>query len=264
LNKRKLAVILIVLIVFVAPISYVLYSYHSFGNVLKPGTPKGSEEYVVIYTPSAQFYTLTAEEYKRLIESGTRPPEGSKIFNVTLESYITGSPEVDLNLTLRSVYEYFTIVMGDPSVTNCKDNPQLYIGDCKYRTLTVSEVSGMVANIFAANYYIKGIHMGYDNATAKQYAFNQTYLRYRKAYLNFWTKIDVGRGKLGNGDHLVVLLIGPAEGAEENKVFVPRKGVLVVEGKTDETLRAEVVLIENIIGFQWPKGNETKTVKITG
>ena len=264
MNQRKLAVILIVLIVAVAPISYVLYAYHSFESIINPGTPKTSEGYVVIYTPSAQFYTLTWERYRSLLKSGTKPPGGSRIFNVTIDSYITGSPGVDLNLTLRSVYKYFTIVLGDPSVINCKDNPQLYVGDCRYRTLTVSEISGVVANIFAANYYIQGLHMGYDNATARQYAFNQTYLRYRKNYLNFWTKIALGRGKIGNENHLAVLLIGPAEGATGNRIFTPRKGVLVIEGTTDETLRAEVVLVENLIGFQWPKGNETRTVDITG
>ena len=255
---------LIVLVVVVAPISYVLYAYHSFGNLINPGTPKTSGRYVVIYTPSAQFYTLPLEEYNSLFKSGTKPPKGSRIFNVTINSYITGSPGVDLNLTLRSVYKYFTIVLGDPSVINCKDNPRLYVGDCRYRTLTVSEISGVVANIFAANYYIQGLQMGYDNATAKQYAFNQTYLRYRKSYLNFWTKIDIGRGKIGNENHLAVLLIGPAEGAKGNRIFAPRKGVLVIEATTDETLRAEVVLIEDLIGFKWPEGNKTKTISITG
>ncbi|AFL94489.1 hypothetical protein CL1_0277 [Thermococcus cleftensis] len=264
MDNRRLAAVLIVLLVIIAPISYVAYSYHSFNGLINPGTPKTSAEYVVVYTPSAQFYTLTAEEYRQLLESGEKLPPGSKLFNVTVDSYITGSPGVDLNLTLRSVYRQFTIVMGDPSVINCKDNPQLYVGDCRYRTLAVSEISGVVASIFAANYYLKGINMGYDNVTAKQYAFNQTQLGYRKTYLNFWTKVDLGRGKIGNEEHLAVLLIGPAEGAKENRIFTPRRGVLVIEGTTDETLRAEVVLIENIISFKWPEGNETKTINITG
>ncbi|CAD5243933.1 hypothetical protein [Thermococcus camini] len=264
MNQKKLAVILIALILVVAPISYLVYSYHNFGSLVNPGTPKASDRYIIIYTPSAQFYTLTAEEYQKLIEDGNSPPAGSKLFNITVDSYITGSPGVDLNLTLRSVYKQFTIVMGDPSVINCKDNPQLYVGDCRYRTLAVSEISGVVASIFAANYYVKGINMGYDNVTAKQYAFNQTQLGYRKTYLNFWTKVDLGRGKIGNEGHLAVLLIGPAEGAKENRIFTPRRGVLVIEGTTDETLRAEVVLIENIISFKWPEGNETRTINITG
>ncbi|NJE30882.1 hypothetical protein E3E38_07485 [Thermococcus sp. 18S1] len=264
MNQKKLAVILIVIVMVVAPISYLVYSYHNFGSLVNPGTPKASDRYIIIYTPSAQFYALTAEEYQKLIEEGNSPPAGSKLFNITVDSYITGSPGVDLNITLRSLYEHFTIVMGDPSVLNCKDNPQLYIGDCRYRTLTVSEISGVVASIFAANYYVQGIQMGYDNATARQYAYNQTGLRYRKTYLNFWTKVDLGRGKIGNQNSLAVVLIGPAEGAKENRIFVPRKGVLVIEGTSDETLRAEVVLIENIIAFKWPQGNETKMVNITG
>lgn len=259
MDQRKLAAVLVVLIVVVAPISYVMYSYHNFSTVLNPGAPKASTHYVMIYTPSGQFYALTAEQYQKLIEEGTKTPAGSKLFNITVDSYITGSPEVDLNLTLRSVYEYFTIVMGDPSVTNCKDSPQLYVGDCRYRTLAVSEISGVVSNIFTTNYYIKGLQMGYDNATAKQYAFNQTWLRYRKTYLNFWTKVDIGRGKIGNENHLAVILIGPAEDAKENRIFAPRKGVLVIEGTTDETLRAEVVLIENIIRFSWPQNSTATT-----
>ncbi|WP_258084651.1 hypothetical protein [Thermococcus thermotolerans] len=259
MDQKRLIAVLIVLIVVVAPISYVLYSYHSFSGVINPGVPKASTHYVMIYTPSGQFYALTAEQYQKLIEEGTKPPAGSKLFNITVDSYITGSPEVDLNLTVRSFYKYFTIVMGDPSVTNCKDSPQLYVGDCRYRTLAVSEISGVVSNIFTTNYYLKGLQLGYDNATAKQYAFNQTWLRYRKVYLNFWTKVDIGRGKIGNENHLAVILIGPAEGAKENRIFAPRRGVLVIEGTTDEALRAEVILIENIIRFSWPQNGTTTT-----
>ena len=247
--------VLVVLILIIAPISYVIYSYTKMDDVLHPRGPKAVSRYVIVYTPTAQFYTFTEEQYQRLLESGNKPPEGSEIFNVTLESYITGSPEVDLNITLRSFYDYFTIVLGDPSVANCKDMPQLYAGDCKYRTLAVSEISGVVSTIFKTNYYIQALRMGYDNATAKQYAFNQTWLRYRKTYLNFWAKVDLGRGKIGNEKHLAIILIGPAEGAEENRIFAPRKGVLVIEGTTDEILRAEIVLIEDLIGFKWPQGS---------
>lgn len=259
MNQKKLAVIFIVLLIIVAPISYFMYAYHEFSNVLNPGPPKASSQYIVIYTPSAQFYVLTEEQYRKLLKEGTRPPTGSRIYNITVDSYITGSPEVDLNLTIRSFYEYFTIVIGDPSVENCKDNPQMYVGDCRYRTLTVSEISGVVSNIFTTNYYIKGLEMGYDNATAKQYAYNQTWLRYRKVYLTFMTKFDIGRGKIGNPDHLVILIIGPAEGAKENRIFAPRRGVLVIEGVTDDTLRAEITLIEKLIGFTWLSGEGNTT-----
>ncbi len=263
MNGKRLAVILVVLLLVVAPLSYVAYALHNYGRLINPGTPKGVERYAVIYA-SDQFYVLTEEQYRELLQNGTKLPEGAQVFNVTLESYLTGSPKVDLNLTLRSFYDYFTIVLGSPSVINCKDNPNLYVGNCEYRTLSVSEISALVSNLFSVNYYLKGLEMGYDNVTAKQYAFNQTWMRFRKTYLNFWTKFDLGRGKIGNEKNLAVLLIGPAEGAEKNAVFVPRKGVLVIEGTTDETIRAEIVLIENVIGFQWPKGNQTKMVQITG
>ncbi|NJE06443.1 hypothetical protein E3E36_09885 [Thermococcus sp. M36] len=260
MEPRKLAAVAVLLFVFVAPLAYLGAAYHSYAGLVDPQKPKASADYVVVYTLSAQFYVLTKEKYEGLISSGYLLPEGSKIFNVTLESFITGSPEVDLNLTLRSPYEYFTIVVGAPSVADCKDSPQLYVGDCRYRTITVSEVSGVVSNIFSTNYYLRALQMGYDNKTAREYASNQTWLRYRKRYLTFWTKIDIGRGKIGNPEHLVVLLIGPAEGARENKIFAPRRGVLVIEGTTDETLRAEVILIENLIGFKWPQGNTTQTI----
>jgi len=246
----------VIVLIAVSPIGYVLYSYHGFNALLNPGTPKASAGYVVVYTPSGQFYTLSSEESRKLLGSGELP-SGSKLFNVSVESYLTGSPGVDLNLTLRSLYGHFTVVMGDPSVTNCKSSPVLYAGNCRYRVATVSEVAAMVSSIFTTNYYLKGLQMGYDNATAKQYAFNQTWLRYRKAYLTFWTKLEIGSGRIGHKDQLAIILVGPAENAAENRIFAPRRGVLVIEGKTDEALRAEVVLIENLIGFSWP-ANSTK------
>jgi len=263
LNGKRLAVILIAILIVVTPLSYVGYALHSYDKLINPGTPKGVEKYTVIYS-AGQFYILTEEQYNELIKNGTKLPESSQVFNVTLKSYLTGSPKVDLNMTLRSFYDYFTIVLGAPSVIHCKDNPGLYGGNCQYRTLAASEISGVVSNLFSVNYYLKGREMGYDNATARQYAFNQTWMRFRKTYLNFWTKLDIGRGKIGNEKNLAVLLIGPAEGARENAVFVPRKGLLVIEGTTDETLRAEIVLIENVIGFQWPEGNQTRLVQVTG
>lgn len=114
------------------------------------------------------------------------------------------------------------------------------------------------------NYYLLAKSKGYDNTSAKEYAYEQTQLRHDIAYLSFWTKFDIGRGALGNDKVLTVLLIGPAEGAKCNCVYAPRKGLLVIEGKTDETLRAEVVLIENIIGFKWPEGKNPQIVSATG
>ena len=256
MDRSRLIALSVLLIILLSPASYVIYAYHQFSQVVHPGTPKASEEYVVINPPTSEgFYVLSEREYRDMLAEGHKPPKGSRIYNVSVDSYITGSPGVDLNLTIRSVYDSFTIVLGDPSVKECTQNPTLYMGNCQYRTAAVSEVTAMIANVFKTNYYLEGLHMGYNNVTAKQYAYNQTWLRYRKTYLTFMTKLSIGRGKLGNPNNLAVLLIGPAEGATANRVFTPRRGLLVIEGKTDDTLRAEIVLVEELIGFSWPAGS---------
>ncbi|WP_456421303.1 hypothetical protein [Thermococcus sp.] len=257
---KKTVALIIVLLIVLAPVSYVLYGYSEFSKVLNPGKPKGESSYVVLYS-GGQFYILTPAQYKNI----QRPlPPGSKVFNVTLKSYITGSPAVDLNLTLRSPYDRFVIVLGSPNVQDCKSNPSLYPGSCQFRTAAVTEVSALVSSLFSINYYLKAKAMGYDNASAKEYAYEQTQLRHDVAYLSFWTKFEIGRGALGNEKVLTVLLIGPAEGARCNCIYAPRKGLLVIEGTTDETLRAEIVLIEHIIGFQWPSGKNPELVTATG
>ena len=259
MNKKVVALIIVLLIVL-APVSYVLYGYSKFSDVLNPGKPKGETKYVVLYA-GGKFYVLTPSQYREI--AGSLPP-GTETFNVTLKSYITGSPEVDLNLTLRSLYDRFIIVIGDPSVQECKSNPSLYQGDCHFRTAAVTEISALVSSLFSMNYYLLAKSKGYDNASAKEYAYEQTQLRHDVAYLSFWTKFDIGRGAMGNEKVLTVLLIGPAEGAKCNCVYAPRKGLLVIEGKDDKALRAEIVLIENVIGFQWPNGERPEIVSATG
>ncbi|CAI1494040.1 Putative membrane protein, conserved [Thermococcus nautili] len=259
MNKKTVALI-IVLLVVLAPVSYVLYSYSKFSNVINPGNPKGESHYVVLYS-GGQFYIMNPAQYSQVQKS---LPPGSKAFNITLKSYITGSPEVDLNLTLRGLYDRFVIVLGSPDVQECKTNPNLYPGSCQFRTAAVTEISALVSSIFSMNYYLLAKSKGYDNASAKEYAYEQTQLRHDVAYLSFWTKFEIGRGALGNEKVLTVLLIGPAEGAKCNCVYIPRKGLLVIEGTTDETLRAEIVLIENIIGFRWPEGKNPEIVSATG
>ncbi len=252
MEPKKLAVALVVLFVVVAPLAYIGYGYSSYSKVLNPGKPVNGIDYVVVKTPAGKFYSMTLKEFQDYLGEGGKVPEGSSVYKVKVESYITGSPVVDLNTTLRSLYDSYTIVLGDPSVKNCKDNPDLYMGSCTLRTAAVMEVAAFVSNIFSTMYYLKGIAMGYNNTTAREYAYNETLKRSRKSYLDFWTKFEIGRGSLGNADNLAVLLIGPAEGGTENRVFVPRKGLLVFEGTSDEVLRAEVVLVENLINFQWP------------
>lgn len=256
MDSRKLIALSVILVVLLSPTAYILYSYHQFSQVIHPGTPKASERYIVISPPTTTgIYVFSEGQYRAMLARGQKPPKGSEIYNVSVDSYITGSPEVDLNLTIRSVYDSFTIVLGNPSVKECTQNPALYMGNCQYRTAAVSEVTAMIANIFKTNYYIEGLQKGYNNVTAKQYAYNQTWLRFRKVYLTFMTKLSIGRGKLGNQNNLAVLLIGPAEGATENRVFTPRRGLLVIEGKSDGALYAEIVLVERLIDFSWPVGS---------
>jgi len=261
LETKKLAVLLIVLLVIVAPISYVVYGYASFSHVVNPGKPLGSQDYIVIKTATGQFYSMPSKQYIDFLRGGGKLPAGSKIYNITVDSYLTGSPVVDLNTTLRSIYDTFTIVLGAPSVKECKTDPSAYMGSCVYRDAAVFEVTTFISNIFSTIYYLKALAVGYNNTTAREYAYNQTMMRYRKAYLDFWTKFEIGRGSLGNSKNLVVLLIGPAEGATSNRVLVPRKGTLVFEATSDETLRAEAVLVEQIINFQWPKNSTMSTAR---
>jgi hypothetical protein len=258
LESKKLAVVLILVLVAVAPLGYIGYAYHSYSSVINPGEPLSSVDYVVVKTPDGKFYSATLQQFNDYLGSGGKVPQGAKLYKVRLDSYLTGSPVVDINTTVRSLYDSFTIVLGDPSVKNCKDKPGLFLGSCTQRTAAVMELSAFISNVFTTAYYVKGLAMGYNNTTARAYAYNQTLLRNRKDYLSFWTKVEIGRGSLGNSKNLAVLLIGPAEGAQENRIFVPRKGLLVIEGLSDETLRAEVVLVEQVIGFQWPN-NSTVT-----
>jgi len=258
LETRKLAVLLIVLLVIVSPVAYAFYAYHAYSSAVNPGEPLAAVDYIVVKTPTGKFYSMTQEQFTDYIGQGGEVPEGSKIYKVKVESYLTGSPVVDLNTTIRSLYDSFTIILGDPSVKNCKDNPGAYLGSCTQRTLAVMEITSFITNVFSTMYYLKGIALGYNNTTAREYAFNETMKRNRKDYLTFWTKVAIGRGSLGNSRNLAVLLIGPAEGGDQNRVFTPRKGLLVIEATSDETLRAEVVLVEQLVGFEWPS-NTTAT-----
>jgi len=262
--KTRALAVFIALLLVAAPLGYVGYGYFMYSKVVNPGEPITSTEYVVIKTPAGQFYSMTSSEFREYVSEGGKLPAGSKLYRIRVESYLTGSPVVDLNTTLRSIYDSYTIVLGAPSLKNCKTNPNLYPGSCSLRTATVMELTAFVSNIFSTIYYLKALAMGYDNATARAYAYNQTLLRNRKVYLTFWTKFRIGSGRLGNSHNLALVLIGPAEGATANRVFVPRKGLVVFEGTSDDTLRAEVVLVEHLIGFQWPEGKNPQIVSATG
>ncbi|MDI3474380.1 MAG: hypothetical protein PWQ79_1002 [Thermococcaceae archaeon] len=254
MERNKILALVLLLLIVGAPVAYVVYGYSSYSRVINPGEPLGSAEYVVVKTPSGQFLSMSFDQFSDYVSKGGNLTEGAVIYKVRVESYITGSPVIDLNTTIRAIYDSFTIVLGDPAVRECSTNPDLYPGSCTLRTAAVVEVTSFVSNVFSTVYYLKGISLGYDNATAREYSYNQTMLRHRKAYLDFWTKFKIGSGRIGNSKNLVVILIGPAEGGTRNAIYVPRKGLVVIEATSDEALRAEVVLIEHLINFQWPSG----------
>ena len=182
-------------------------------------------------------------------------PMNSKLYFITIDTGLTGDPESDLNMTFRFKYSRFTIIIGNPEVKSCSSSPKMFQGSCPDRTAAVTEITAMIASIFKDHYYQEALSMGMSIPEAKAYAYEQTTKRYGTSYLSFFTKSQIGLGKLGNREHLVVILIGPAEGAEENKIIIPRQGLVILKGKTDDTLRAEIALIERAIGFQWPQGS---------
>jgi hypothetical protein len=161
-------------------------------------------------------------------------------------------------MTFRAPYERFTVILGDTSVEMCSSDPQAYPGSCPERAAAVSEITALTSTLFKRYYYWEAINKGMDNATAKMYAYEQTVKRFSKGYLTFVTKAEIGLGRIGNKKHLAVIIIGPAEGANANRVIVPRPGLVVLEGRSDSALRAEVALVEKILDFKWPE-NSTAT-----
>ncbi len=92
--------------------------------------------------------------------------------------------------------------------------------------------------------------MGYNDSAARAFALEQVSNRVDASkWLTFQLKLSLGRGKVGNENHLVILLRGPLDGAVENRIYVPRKGVLVLEALDEEKLYREALLVERIIGI---------------
>jgi len=175
-------------------------------------------------------------------------PYGGMEYKVLLESYITGDSFLDLNLTLRSnVYDDLTIIVGDPVFRNCDANT--YGQACVLRTRTASELSVTVSPIFTATRYWYYVHNGYgeSEALAKAQADRG---KVHTTTLAFLQKAKLGLGLMGNEKHLVVVLKGPVEGAKTNRIYTPKRGVLVLEATDEETLFAEVLLVKAIVNSQ--------------
>jgi len=255
-SRRTLLALLIAVLILV-PAGYISYGYSQYSKVVSVPENASTATYVVINLPNGSFLSMTPREYANLTLHGFKPPAGSRGYLINVTGTLTGIPPVDVNLTMLAPYKRFTIVIGSPSVKVCSSNPAEFIGSCSERTAAVTEISALTSTLFKRYYYWQAIKQGMNNASAKQYAYEQTMRRYDIRYLSFLTKVDIGLGRLGNKNHLVVVLLGPAEGATKNVILIPRRGTIILEGRSDSTLRAEVALIEHILNFKWPQ-NTTK------
>ncbi|AEC52890.1 hypothetical protein PNA2_1976 [Pyrococcus sp. NA2] len=246
---KKSVLALIVIVIILGAFGYLLYGYENFDEAINPNKKGLIRQYVVIQYPNASFLVLSSIEYVNLTLRGWKPPSGSRAFLINVKSYITGVPEIDLNLTFHARYEKMTIVVGSPEVRKCSSNPSEFYGSCEERTLAVAEVTVVASSLFKRYYYWEALKRGLSNESAKEYAYKETMKRKSIRYLSFLTKAEIGLGKLGNKDNLCIIIMGPAEGATKNEIVIPRPGLIILKGKTDAALRAEAALIENIIEF---------------
>ena len=222
MDRRVLAIILTIVLVG-ASLGVVFYGYFNYDKVI---TPQG-------------------EPLDRVL---VKVPYGGRQYGILLESYVSGDPFLDLNVTLRSnVYDDLTIIVGDPVFRNCDANT--YGQACVLRAKTASEISVTVSPIFTATRYWYYIQNGYDEseALAKSQSDKD---RIHTITLAFAQKVKLGLGLMGNEKHLVVVLKGPVEGAKTNRIYTPKRGVLVLEATDEETLFAEVLLVKVIVNSQ--------------
>ncbi|EHR78094.1 hypothetical protein OCC_04530 [Thermococcus litoralis DSM 5473] len=222
MNKKILAVLLSIVLI-AASLGVVFYGYLNWEKAI---TPKGDPLDKVL----------------------VKVPYSGRQYKVLLESYISGDPFLELNLTLRSnVYDDLTIVVGDPIFRNC--DVSQYGQMCVLRSKTASELSVTVSPIFTAARYWYYIHNGYNEteALARAQADKD---KIHTTTLAFAQKAKLGLGLMGNKKHLVIILKGPVEGAKTNRIYVPREGVLIIEATSEQTLFIEVLALKTIIASQ--------------
>jgi len=217
LKKRTFYALLVVIILVVASLSVVGCGYNNFSKVINP-------------------------EKKPLAVKSVGAPYEGKLYKIDFESYLTGDPFIDLNMTLRSSYDKITIIVGDPSFKGCSGM------ECALRKRTAMELGLMIGAIYGVKPYIENIQKGANNTSALYKAAYEAMKNVKSDYLGMMQRIDIGLGRIGNKKHLVIILLGPAEGATINRVFCPRQGVLVIEGKSEDALFVEVLTIKRLIG----------------
>ncbi|AIF69120.1 hypothetical protein PAP_03500 [Palaeococcus pacificus DY20341] len=220
MDKRVLIVVLIGVLVL-APVGAFSYGYSNYSSQISPIKKPLSSTQVVV-------------------------PYGGNDYTITLESYITGNPMVDLNITLRSItYERATLLLGDPSFKNCQGEA------CVWRTRTGLELAATIGALMGRKYYYEAIvKEGKDNQTAKKIAAKEAQARVDTSYIAFLPKAMIGLGRIGNEKHLLVVLIGPKEGGQVNRIYVPKAGIVVLEATDEQTLFVEVLLLKSIINSQ--------------
>jgi len=190
----------------------------------------------------------------------TSPPTGIRVFKVPyhglnytifVESYISPFPVRDLNTTLQHRYSKITFVVGSPYFKDCKEG-----NVCVWRMRTSIELGAMLGALAAQYYYEDLINRGISPQRAKDMAAREAPKLIETKYLTFMTKVQIGLGRVGNENDLLVLLRGPEEGGSVNRIYVPRKGVVVLEASTEENLFVEVLLLKTIVAS--PVGNITE------
>jgi len=219
LNKRVLVVFLLMLFI-VAPLGVAFYGYNNFSKAITPQRDPITTKIVGV-------------------------PFRGKTYQVILESYITGDPTLDINITLRKPYKRATIIVGDISFKECKGSEA-----CVWRIRTVAELGATVGAVFGVKYYVEDVIKSGTNETAAYKAAEETSKRIESRYLAFVPKVTIGLGLVGNKDHLLIILKGPREGAQKDRIYCPKEGVLVIEATSEDTLFVEVLLVKTIIASQ--------------
>jgi hypothetical protein len=166
--------------------------------------------------------------------------------NTTVEvcSSSVGDPLAAINSTLYQKYSRVTIILGTGDTKDYCDRT----GKCQFRTLAASSVSCLIGKLRGAYYYETAREMGYNDSSARRFALEHVSSEVSPRWLSTWDKIEIGRGRIGNDKHLLIILRGPLDGAEENRVYSPRRGVLVIEALDERTLYEEALLLQGITG----------------
>lgn len=170
---------------------------------------------------------------------------------VRVQSYLTGDPLEDINVTIYHAYDHVTVVLGSGDTRDYCDRT----GRCQFRTRAAVEVACLIGKVLGASYYETARGMGYGDSEAREFALEQVSSRVSSGnWLSLSLKLEIGRGKIGNEKHLLIILRGPLDGATGNRVYTPRKGVLVLEALDDRTLYQEALILEAVTGVSCSKG----------